>query len=143
MPAGNGTMVGVLAKLDLLTGDDSYRRRAEAILGAFSGELGRNFFPLATLINNAEFAQKPVQIVLAGEPGDAAFAALRRAVYEMSLPNRVVLAVKPGEKLPADHPAHGKGLVAGKPAAYVCEGPVCSLPLTDPQALTATLAELR
>ena len=143
VPAGNGTMVGVLARLDLLTGDDAYRRRAEAILGAFSGELGRNFFPLATLINNAEFAQKPVQIVLAGEPGDAAFAALRRAVYEMSLPNRVVLAVKPGEKLPADHPAHGKGLVAGKPAAYVCEGPVCSLPLTDPHALTAALAELR
>ena len=48
-----------------------------------------------------------------------------------------------GEELPADHPAHGKGLVAGKPAAYVCEGPVCSLPLTDPQALTTALAELR
>ena len=143
VPAGNGTMVGVLARLDLLTGDDAYRRHAEAILGAFSGELGRNFFPLATLINNAEFAQKPVQIVLAGDPKEAAFAALRRAVYEMSLPNRIVLAVKPGETLPADHPAHGKGLVAGKPAAYVCEGPVCSLPLTDPQALTATLAELR
>jgi uncharacterized protein YyaL (SSP411 family) len=143
VPAGNGTMVGVLARLDLLTGDDSYRRRAEAILGAFSGELGRNFFPLATLINNAEFAQKPVQIVLAGDAKDAAFAALRRAVYEMSLPNRVVLAVKPGEKLPADHPALGKGLVAGKPAAYVCEGPVCSLPLTDPHALSTALAELR
>src|SRR5947208_2394765 len=143
VPAGNGTMVGVLARLDLLTGDDAYRRRAEAILGAFSGELGRNFFSISTLINNAEFSQKPVQTVLAGEPGDAAFAALRRAVYEMSLPNRLVLAVKPGQELPADHPAHGKGLVAGKPAAYVCEGPVCSLPLTDPQALTATLAELR
>ena len=143
VPSGNGTLVGVLARLDLLTGDDGYRRRAEAIIGAFSGEVGRNFFPLATLINNAELAQKPVQIVLVGEPGDDAFAALRRAVYQVSLPNRVVLAVKPGEALPSGHPAAGKGLVAGGPAAYVCEGPVCSLPLTDPQALAAALAELR
>jgi len=142
VPAGNGTMVGVLARLNLLTGDDAYGRRAEAILGAFSGELGRNFFPLATLINNAEFAQKPLQIVLAGEPAEPAFAALRRAVYEVSLPNRVVLAVKPGEDLPPNHPARGKGPVNGKPAAYVCDGPVCSLPLTDPQALSTALAEL-
>ena len=75
--------------------------------------------------------------------GDAAFAALWRAVYQVSLPNRVVATVKPGEALPSGHPAAGKGLVAGRPAAYVCEGPVCSLPLTEPQALTAALAELR
>ena len=70
-------------------------------------------------------------------------AALQRAVYQVSLPNRIVLAVKPGEALPSGHPAYGKGLVAGRPAAYVCEGPVCSLPLTDPQALAAALADLR
>jgi uncharacterized protein YyaL (SSP411 family) len=132
-----------LARLHLLTGDDAYRPRAEAILGAFSGELGRNFFPLATLINNAEFAQKPLQIVLAGEPSEPAFAALRRAVYAVSLPNRIVLAVKPGEDLPPNHPAQGKGPVNGKPAAYVCDGPVCSLPLTDPQALSSALREIR
>jgi uncharacterized protein YyaL (SSP411 family) len=143
VPSGNGTLVGVLTRLDLLTGDDGYRRRAEAIVGAFSGEVGRNFFPLATLVNNAELAQKPVQIVLVGEPGEPGFQALRRAVYQVSLPNRVVLALAPGEALPADHPAHGKGLVAGHAAAYVCEGPVCSLPLTKPQALIDALADLR
>src|SRR5213079_2495689 len=108
VPAGNGTLVGVLTRLDLLTGDDGYRRRAEAILGAFSGEVGRNFFPLATLINNAELAQKPVQIVLVGERGDPGFLALRRAVYQVSLPNRVVLAVAPDQALPADHPPTAK-----------------------------------
>jgi uncharacterized protein YyaL (SSP411 family) len=143
VPAGNGTLVGVLIRLDLLTGDAGYRRRAEAIIGAFSGEVGRNFFPLATLVNNAELAQKPVQIVLVGERGDPSLQALRRAVYQVSLPNRVMLAVRPEEALPAGHPAHGKGLVGGHAAAYVCEGPVCSLPLIEPQALTAALAELR
>src|SRR5205085_8998028 len=81
VPSGNGTMVGVLTRLALLTGDDGYRRRAEAIMGTFSGEVGRNFFPLATLINSAELALKPMQIVLVGAPGDPGFAALRRAAY--------------------------------------------------------------
>ena len=143
VPAGNGTLVGVLARLDLLTGDDGYRRRAEAIIGTFSGELGRNFFPLATLINNAELAEKPLQIVLAGEPDATAFAELRRAVYRVSLPNRIVQTVGPDEGLPSGHPAHGKGPVDGKPAAYVCEGSVCSLPLTEPQPLVDRLSETR
>jgi len=143
VPSGNGTMVGVLTRLALLTGDDSYRRRAEEIIAVFAGELGHNFFPLATLINNAELAMKPVQIVLVGDPADPGFGALRRVVYRVSLPNRVVLAIAPGEALPPDHPAHGKGLVDGRPAAYVCDGPVCSLPLSEPQALIDNLAALR
>jgi uncharacterized protein YyaL (SSP411 family) len=143
VPSGNGTMVGVLTRLALLTGEDEYRRRAAAIVAVFAGEVARNFFPLATLINNAELAEKPVQIVLVGDPDDPRLGALRRAVYAVSLPNRVVLAITPGEALPEGHPAHGKGLVGGRPAAYVCDGPVCSLPLTERQALVDTLAALR
>jgi uncharacterized protein len=51
-----------------------------------------------------------------------------------------VLALAPGEVLPEGHPARGKGLIDGRAAAYVCEGPVCSLPLTEPQALLGALA---
>src|SRR5438034_408806 len=68
---------------------------------------------------------------------------LRRAVYQVSLPNRVVLGVAPDQALPEGHPAHGKGLVAGRPAVFVCDGPVCSLPLTEPKALVDNLASLR
>jgi uncharacterized protein len=143
VPAGNGTLVGVLTRFALLTGDGSYQRRAEAIVHAFSGEVARNFFPLATLINNAELMMKPLQIVLVGPPNDPALAALRQAVYRVSLPNRVVLAVPPDRILPQDHPAYGKGLVGERPAAYVCEGPVCSLPLTEAQALIDDLGARR
>ncbi|HTT79601.1 MAG TPA: thioredoxin domain-containing protein, partial [Stellaceae bacterium] len=105
VPAGNGTLVGVLTRLALLTGEEAYRARAEAVIAAFSGELGRNFFPLATLLNNAELARNPVQIVLAGMPGEAQLEALRRAVYAVSLPNRIVQVAVPGAALPAAHPA--------------------------------------
>jgi hypothetical protein len=143
VPSGNGTLVGVLTRLGILRGDDSYCRRAEAIVRAFAGEVRRNFFPLATLVNNAELAQKPLQIVLVGDPADATFQALRGAVNTVSLPNRVLLTLAPGEALPPGHPATGKGLVEGKPAAYICDGPVCSLPIVATQQLVDALAELR
>jgi uncharacterized protein YyaL (SSP411 family) len=142
VPSGNGTMVGVLTRLALVTGEDAYRRRADEIIAVFAGELGRNFFPLATLINNAELAMKPVQIVIVGKADDTVFAELCRAVYRVSLPNRVVQRVPPSAALPAGHPANGKGLVGGRPAAYVCDGPVCSLPLTEPQVLVDNLGAL-
>jgi uncharacterized protein YyaL (SSP411 family) len=142
VPAGNGTLVGVLTRLAILTGNDGYRERAEAVVRAFAGEVERNFFPLATLINNAELAQKPVQIVLVGKAGDPGLAALHRAVYAVSLPRRIVQIVAPDEALPAQHPAHGKTLVDGKATAYVCEGPVCSLPIVVSQELVDALAQL-
>jgi uncharacterized protein YyaL (SSP411 family) len=91
------------------------------------------------LLNNVELLEKPLQIVIIGERKDPLFQGLLQAVYNVSLPNRMVLTLPPGASLPVGHPARGKGLVDGKPAAYVCEGPVCSLPVTDPQALLGVL----
>jgi uncharacterized protein YyaL (SSP411 family) len=143
VPAGNGTLIGVLTQLAMLTGEEAYLGRAEAILETFSGEISRNFFPLATMLNNVELLIKPLQIVLVGERGTNLFETLRRSVYNVSLPNRVVVSLSPGSSLPGNHPAFGKGFIDGKPAAYVCEGPVCSLPVTEPQTLLETLARVR
>jgi uncharacterized protein len=143
VPAGNGSLVGVLARLAMLIGEVTYQRRAEAIVETFSGEIARNFFPLATLLNNAELLLKPLQIVIVGKTGTSTFEALHRAIYNVSLPNRVVLTLPPGGPVPPGHPASGKGLVGGEPAVYVCEGPVCSLPIIDPNTLLETLARVR
>ena len=143
VPGGNGTLVGVLSRLAILTGEEAYRCRAEAIVETFSGEVSRNFFPLATLLNNVELLEKPLQIVVVGENDDPSFQSLLRAVYSVSLPNRVVLGLPPTGSLPPSHPAAGKGLVDGKPAAYVCEGPVCSLPVIEAESLLESLARVR
>ena len=139
-PAGNGTLVGVLARLHHLTGEAAYLERAEALVKAFSGELERNFSPLATLANNSELLRRAVQVVVCGAPEDEETRALLDTVFAVSLPNRVLTLLQPGEALPLGHPAFGKGLHEGRPAAYVCVGPVCSLPATGPQALRAALA---
>ena len=135
-PSGNGMMVEALARLWWLTGEARYRQLAEAAVAAFAGETARNIFPLSTLLNANALLQEAVQVVLAGDDGR-----LRRAVERVSLPSRVLALIDAGETLPAGHPAAGKTAVAGRPTAYVCRGPVCSLPVTDAEALEALLRD--
>ena len=135
-PSGNGMMVDVLARFWWLTGEDRYRQRAEVAVAAFAGETARNIFPLSTLLNANALLQEAVQVVLAGDDGQ-----LRRAVERVSLPSRVLALIDAAETLPDGHPAAGKTAVEGRPTAYVCRGPVCSLPVTDPDKLEALLGQ--
>ena len=138
-PNGNAALVAVLARLHHLTGESRYMDRAHAVVAAFSGELGRNFFPLATLINSNDFLLNAQQIVIVGEK-DAATVALVRAVLDHSLPNRLLQVMTPDEQLPDGHPAKGKGMIGGKPTAYVCKGQSCGLPVTHAAGLGTALA---
>ena len=139
-PSGNGLMAQTLARLYYLTGEERYRDRAAATIGAFAGELGKNFFPLATLLNAAELLANAVQVVISGAAKDPQTQALREALAGgASLPNLVLQLVEPGTVLPESHPAHGKGPVNGKATAYICVGPACSPPVTDPTALIQQL----
>ena len=139
-PTGNAMLVEVFARLYYLTGEIAYRDRAEAQIAAFSGELPQTAQINPTLLNANELLHRATQIVICGDQDDDRVAAFTRAAYGASLPDRVVQFVAAGTVLPKDHPAHGKGPVEGEAAVYVCRGPVCSLPLTDPDALAAELA---
>jgi uncharacterized protein YyaL (SSP411 family) len=144
-PSGNATMVGVLARLYYLTGESRYRDRAEALAGAFAGEIGRNFFPLASFINAQEFLRQALQVVIFGTPGAADTQALLAELKRHSLPDLVLTRLAPGEALPPGHPAHGKSPVAPgggatRAAAYVCRAMTCSLPITDAAGLAAALS---
>jgi uncharacterized protein len=138
-PAGNATMVGVLARLHYLTGQGRYRDRADALIGAFAGEIGRNFFPLASFINAQELLHNAVQVVIVGDPTAADTAGLIAALHERSLPDLVLTSLAPGETLPEGHPAHGKGAANNKATAYVCQAMTCSLPITDAEGLGRVL----
>jgi len=51
--------------------------------------------------------------------------------------------VRAGQELPASSPAHGKTAIEGRPTAYVCIGPQCSLPVTEPVKLIETIKAAR
>jgi len=139
-PSGNGTLVEVLARLHYLTGEDIFRQRADEVLAAFAGEAQRNLFGLATLLNGAELLARALQIVVVGARDAADTKALLAAVDGACLPTRVLSVIDGAASLPPSHPASGKGALGGRATAYLCEGTVCSLPLTDAAALAAALA---
>ena len=138
-PAGNGVMVEVLARLYYLTGESGYRERAEAVVAGFADTLGRNVLGPTSLMSGYGLLERPVQIVIVGPPEHTATKALKRAAFESPVTCRIVSVLAPGAALPKSHPASGKTMVDGEPAAYVCVGPVCSLPFSDPAALRQTL----
>jgi hypothetical protein len=141
-PNANGVMVSNLTALYLLTGEERYRDRAEAILSGFAGAMTANVLAHAGLLAASLDLIAPAHIVLiAPEGGDAQ--SLRRALSRVSLPGAVVREMREGESLPESSPAHGKTAIDGKPTAYVCIGPQCSLPMTEPAALVDTVKEAR
>jgi hypothetical protein len=144
-PNGNGTMVSNLMALYLWTGDTRYRERAEAVLRAFTGAMRQNVLAHAGLLAAELDVIAPALIVfVVPEGGDAR--ALRRALNDVSLPGAVVQEIGTGEgasALPESSPAHGKTAVDGKPTAYVCIGPQCSLPVTEPGKLVETIKAAR
>jgi uncharacterized protein len=139
-PSGNGTMVSVLARLFYVTGRDEYRLKADRIVTIFSGMLLQNAFGFGTLLNALELLQAGQQIVIVGERKNQDAGALLHVVHDTSLPNRVLSVVSPSAALPPSHPAAGKGQQKDRATAYICRGPVCSLPITEPAALRAALA---
>lgn len=138
-PAGNGTMAEVLVRLSLMTGKSSHRARAEQLVDTFMTEEPTHNIHHPTLLIAWELLMRGTQIVIAGDIDDPSTDAL--ADVALKTPNRlsVVTRIAPGKELPANHAAAGKDTVDGNPAAYVCVGPTCSLPVTDPKALADAL----
>ncbi len=140
VPSGNGTMVDVLTRLYVLTGKDAWRHRAESLVTALAPDSIRQFPSSATFLNGFELLARGLQVVIAAPPARRADAeALRRVALESGEPALVISLQTGDAALPNSHPAAGKHPVDGKATAYVCRGPVCSPPVTTPQALGEAL----
>ena len=139
-PAGNGSMVHVLARLFYLTGNSHYQDRATALIQAFAGEVERNFFPLATYLNGVELMQDAVALVLCGDPATKEAKSLLEVIRERFVPTQVLQLLPANPDLPAGHAAHGKTAQNSCPTVYICRGQRCSPPVTDAAKLQAVLA---
>jgi uncharacterized protein YyaL (SSP411 family) len=135
-PAGNGAMAEVLARLHHLTGKDAYRMRVEGLFRALAPQRAEMLINAPGLACAFEYLERPTLIVVAGEGKGAED--LLRAAFALPASAKIVQRVADGRALAPSHPAHGKGPVDGKPAAYVCVGKTCGLPVTDAKDLAAS-----
>jgi len=143
VPSGNGVMVGVLAKLHQITGNQLYADRARETAEAFFGEVANHFFPFATLLNNSDLLLNPVSVVILAPPATHGDTVFQPAFRKFSLPSLVKTVLLSDKILPRSHPAFGKTLVDGKTTAYVCFGQQCLAPVTVADELEKLLRQER
>ena len=138
LPSGNSVAAGILLRLSTLSGDKAWREKAEKTILAFQGSYARQPRGFAEMLCALDFATVASQeIVIAGPPEDPATKALLAEVRRRFLPDAMVLSFDPmsedGRVLAKSMPIlEGRGLLKGKPVAYVCSGGVCQWPVMEP-----------
>ena len=141
-PSGNGTMVENLARLFHLTGDESYREKADIVVDIFTRYPPEHYINMPGVLMGYEVLARAVQVVVIGKAEDPLRAHLVRAAAQAGIAQIVLTQIEPGMNLPASHAAAGKEMIDGKATAYVCIGQTCGLPVTDAAALTAQLGDI-
>ncbi len=135
-PAGRSALAAAMTAYAALTGRAEYRAEAAAILAGISPLLPAHARAVGYTCAVAEALESgPYEIAVAtpdptGDP-------LVATAHLLAPPGAVVVAGEPDR--PGVPLLAGRPLVGGRPTAYVCQGFVCDLPVTDPAALAGRL----
>lgn len=138
-PSVNGTMMHVLARLHALTGDTLHAERFSVMTQAFAEDARRQLVSAATYFNGFDLMLRAIEVVIVANRNDPAIGQFREVFRRMSLPNKIVMTVAPGETLREGHPANGKGQVNDRATVYLCAGQTCSPAMTDATQLEVAL----
>ena len=148
IPSGTSVATRTLLRLYHYTGKADYLQRAEQVLYLVRQHMEQQPFGVGSLLTTLDFyVRKPQEIVLIGTPDAEDTQAMLRALHQQYIPNKVLFQIDPQqvtaalEALPLLRDVlAGKAQVDGKATVYVCHNFTCSLPVTDPEALTALFA---
>jgi len=144
-PSGTFAAASALLSYAALTGSARHRDAAAAALGPVTDLAAQ--YPQAAgcgLAVAEAFLAGPDEIAVIGQLADGRTRALHKAAALGATPGAVLAVGEPaGPAAPgAEHAIPllaGRGLVGGQPAAYVCRGFSCRLPVTTPGDLLAML----
>jgi uncharacterized protein YyaL (SSP411 family) len=144
IPSPNAIAAIVLDQLAALTNEPRYQHRAERLLEAFAGrtpEFGR--FVAAYALAVDLHLHPPAHAVIVGPQSDARTQALWGAALGAFRPGKLVAVYDPSLAKPTNLPPPVAAAIqavqttAAGPTAYVCVGTTCSLPTSEPAAVTA------
>ena len=142
IPSGSSAACAVLLRLAVYTGDADLHRVATETLRSARELMVRVPAGTGHWLSALDFhLGTPKEVVITGDPADAATQALLGEVYRHYLPNRVVMGVSGDGEL-ADLPlAEARESIDGAPTAYVCENYACMMPTTEPAVLAEQLID--
>ncbi len=137
-PSANSVMAANLIRLWHLTGNETHRDDADAIIATSGPTVANNLFATVGMLSALDLRLGAVDVVLVA-PADADAVPLLAVARAAATPNTILTLHHDRADLPSGHPAAGKTAVEGKATAYVCRGETCSLPVTEPAELPALL----
>ncbi len=138
-PNPNSIAAQNLVRLAVLAGDDKWRDKADKLFDGILASAARNLFGHVALLNALDLRLGGAEIVIAGQSAEA----LTQAALKLPFPRRILLRAPTAAALPVNHPAQEKLKAVSGPAAFVCVGERCSLPVTSPEEIALTLAAMR
>jgi uncharacterized protein len=137
IPSGQSSAALGLLRLAALAGEARFADRAVGVFALFGEPMISHPDSFAHLLRALDFHLAPKrEVAFVGTD----LTALEQIVRADFRPNLVVAAGPTGTVEPPLLDARTE--IDGAPAAYVCEGFTCNLPVTDPAALAAELADL-
>jgi len=144
LPSGSSVMLDVFLRLGRLTGDEGWSRRAERLVTALGGAVLRAPAAHSALLATLSTLQAPTfEIVVTGDPRDPRTTKLLDATRSVYLPGSTLLLVPPGATGREVHTlapfTTSMKAAERRPAAWVCRGFACDLPLSDPEGLRRKL----
>jgi len=133
-PSGNSMMAFVLLRLGRIYGDAEMENRAVGVFRLARPLLERAPTAVGHLLCALHLHfSAPREVAVVGDSEE-----LRRAALEGFQPSTVfAFAGEPTDAVPL---LAAKGLVGGRPTAYVCERFACQAPVTSPRELRAALS---
>ena len=144
-PCGGSVASDVLLRLAVITGNQDYSVKAAKPMRALNNLMGQAPAGTGHWLATLDFyVSTPKEIAIVGPSPDPATQDLLNTVFARYLPNKVVVGAEPPTsplgKGDIDLPLlRDRGMVDGKPTAYVCQNYACRLPVTDSVALAAQL----
>ena len=137
VPSANAVAASALARLSFHFDRQDWREAAIGAVRVYGRQIARYPRAFAKSLALVDFlTEGPIELAFVGEA--AALRALRHAVAEQYLPNRIVATGHPNT--PSSLPLlAGKQPVAGNPALYICRNFSCQQPVTDPRSVADAL----
>jgi uncharacterized protein YyaL (SSP411 family) len=139
-PSGNAMAATALLKLAGLTSGVRYADLARQSLAQMQSLMAQHPLGFAQWLQALSYAlSQPREIAIVGDPEAADTKALLSVVRNGYQPFQVVAMGAPSKKPPAVPLLRNRGLLGGRPAAYVCRDFTCQAPVVEPQALRTQL----
>jgi hypothetical protein len=140
-PHSTGLAVLGLLRVSHLADRDDLATIADRVIDTHAFVLDRSPQAFPTLARAVLARARGLSVaVIAGAPAAEATRALAARARRLLLPDDAIVIAPPDGPSPAGVGAawlSDRGPVDGRPAAYVCHGRTCSLPVTEPDALAA------